>query len=95
MILDHRTGLHSHGKASARSQNLILQFHSEKILHPVLRSQAELRLIYFFVLSKWFWTAASACGFELAAGCVAEGRELIKNYVGVVREGALTQLGYF
>lgn len=54
MILDHKTGLHSHGRASARSQNLILQFHSEKIVHPVLRSQSELRLIYFFVLSKWF-----------------------------------------
>lgn len=26
---------------------------------------------------------------------LAEDRELIKNYVGVVREGALTQLGYF
>lgn len=54
MILGHRIGLHSRGRASARSQNLILQFHSEKIVHPVLRSQSELRLIYFFVLSKWF-----------------------------------------
>lgn len=26
---------------------------------------------------------------------LAEGRELFKNYGGVVREGALTQLGYF
>lgn len=95
MILDHKNDLHSHGKVSARSQNLILQFHHEKIVYLALRSQSELRDIFFCPLQMAFEPRPQPLVLSWLLIVLPEGRKFIKNYVGVVREGVLTQLGCF